>query len=283
MRASRPSRTAPDLVPAIRDGDLWMGKHSDGESSGATRPVVTSMPAMTPARADEIAVRIPLPPFSIQGTLTLPEQPRGIVLLAQGSGASRLGRRDRLILEVLAEARLGTAVLDLITPEEGEVDENTHLLWSDVHFLAGRLVIATDWLAQRAKTRHLSFGHLGAGAGASIALVAASARSSVVQAIVSRGGRPDLVPPALACVTAPTLFIVAGKATKELSANRRAMESLAAMDKKLRIVRRATRPSGTRAALDEMAQLARDWFVRFLDPAGHRLESPANGDVRTQS
>jgi len=230
------------------------------------------MQATPPRRADEIAVRIPLPPFSIRGTLKLPEQPRGLVLLAQGSGASRLGWRDGFILEVLAEARLGTVVLDLITHEEGEVDENTHLLWSDVHRLAGRLVIATDWLAQRGETRHLSFGYLGAGAGASVALVAASARSSVVQAVVSRGGRPDLVPPSLACVTTPTLFVVAGEDTTGLSASRRAMDSLAAIDKRLRIVQRATRPFESQGALEEIARLTREWFVRFLDPAGHRLE-----------
>jgi putative phosphoribosyl transferase len=109
--------------------------------------------------------------------LVLPEQPRGVVLFAQGSAASRPSRRDRFIADLLHRAQLGTAALDLIARDEGEVDEDTRLEWSDIHLLAGRLVIASDWFGQQAHTHDLPLGYLAAGAAASVALTAASERS----------------------------------------------------------------------------------------------------------
>jgi len=212
----------------------------------------------------ERSVQIPIPPFSIQGKVTLPEQARGLILLAQGSAASRPSRRDRLVLDALAEARIGNARLDLITRDEGEVDENTHLLWSDIHFLAGRLVIATDWLAREAETGQLPLGYLGAGASAAVALAAAAARSAAVRAVVSRCGRPDLIEPALRTVNTPTLLIVRGADRDEVRVNRRAMDAIAATDKELRVIPPSTRPLGERGATEEMARITREWFVRFL-------------------
>ena len=203
-------------------------------------------------------VRISIPPFSIDGTLTLPDHPRGIVLFAQGSAASRVGWRDRAIVEVLHRGHVGTAVLDLIGREEGEVDEDTHLEWFDIHLLAGRLVIATDWLGQQAETRDLPLGYLGAGDGASVAMTAASARSLVVRAVVLRSGRPDLIAAALTTVATPTLFIVGGEKHALLPSNQRALEMLAATDKQLRII-----PG---SELAQTAQVTREWFTTYLPP-----------------
>jgi hypothetical protein len=209
-------------------------------------------------------VRIPIPPFSIQGKVTLPEQARGLIVLAQGSAASRPSHRDSLVLDALMEARIGSARLDLIMREEGEVDENTQLLWSDIHFLAGRLVIATDWLAREAETGQLPLGYLGAGASAAVALAAAAARSAAVRAVVSRCGRPNLIEPALPIVITPTLLIVRGADRDGVRVNRRAMDAIAAKDKELRIVPPSTRPLGERGATEEMARVTREWFIRFV-------------------
>jgi len=222
----------------------------------------------------ERCVRIPLSPFSIRGLVTLPDQARGLVLLAQGSAASRPSRRDRPMLEALLEARIGNARLDLITREEGQVDESTHLLWWDIHFLAGRLVVATDWLARQADTGQFPLGYLGAGASAAVALTAASARSGAIRAVVSRCGRPDLIEPALPTVITPTLLIVDSADRDGLRVNRRAIDTLAAIDKELRIISPAPRSLGERAATEEMARLARDWFVRFLPPQSDHPAAP---------
>jgi hypothetical protein len=238
-------------------------------------------------RVDERSVRIPIPPFWIQGKVTLPEQAHGLILLAQGSAASRPSPRDRLVLDALIEARIGSARFDLITWQEGEVDENTQLLWSDIHLLAGRLAIATDWLAGQADTGQLPFGYFGSHASAAVALAAAAARSAAVRAVVSRCGSPDLIEPALPTVITPTLLIVRGTDRAGLRVNRRAVDILAAGDKELRIVSPAAHPRGERGAREEMARLAADWFVRFLSPPpDHAAAPPANdheacGRIRT--
>jgi hypothetical protein len=224
----------------------------------------------------ERGVRIPIPPFSIQGTVTLPDEARGLVLLAQGSAASTLSWRDRLVLDVLMEAGIGSARLDLLMHDEGEVDEDTHLLWTDIHFLAGRLVIATDWLAHQPDTGRLPLGYLGPGASAAVALAAASERSAAVRALVSRCGRPDLIQPALPTVTTPTLLVVRGADPCGVEVNRRALDALAATDKELRVIASARRPVGERGEMEEIARLARDWFVRFVPHPSDHPAAPAD-------
>ena len=212
-------------------------------------------------------IRIPLPPFTIRGTVELPEQPVGLVVLAQGSAAHHLARRTKVVLDALADARLGRARLDLIMPAEGEVAEGTRLAWSDLHLLAGRLAIATDWLVQCTETLHLPIGYLAAGANAAVALLAAAARPQLVKAIVSCDGRPDLIGPALRSVVTPTLFLVHGEYARGFQITRRAMETLGATQKELHILSsEETRHPDTRVALAEIARRSRNWFGRFLSP-----------------
>ena len=135
-------------------------------------------------------IRIPLPPFTIRGTVQLPDQPAGLVVLAQGSAHIEPARHTGVVLDALAEARIADARLDLIMPEEGEVAEDTRLLWSDIHLLAGRLAIATDWVVQWPDAFDLPIGYLGVGANAAVALLAAAARPPLVKAIVTCDGRP---------------------------------------------------------------------------------------------
>jgi putative phosphoribosyl transferase len=214
-----------------------------------------------------VPVEIPLPPFSIRGTVRLPEGCRGLVVVAQGSGASRPSARDQPVFDELFEARIGYARLDLVMSSEEELDVDTDLQWWDVHFVAGRLVIATDWLAHQAATRELSTGYWGADSHAAVALLAAAARPSLVKAVVTRDGRPDLVEPALPTVVAPTLLIVEGNDRRVLDANSVAMQMISG-EKDLRIVRRGASRLVAREPGALTAAFTRDWFVRCL--AGDR-------------
>jgi putative phosphoribosyl transferase len=80
---------------------------------------------------------------------------------------------------------------------------------------------------------------------------------------VSRGGRPDLAADALDRVTAPTLLIVGGRDDVVIELNQQAFDQLKAM-KELQIVPGATHLFEERGALEEVARLATDWFVRHL-------------------
>ena len=128
----------------------------------------------------------------IRWNLGVPENARGVVLFAHGSGSGRHSRRNRYVAEELRLARLGTLLIDLLTPEEEEIDSRTRHLTFDIGLLTERLAGITDWLKRDPNTRNLRVGYFGASTGAGAALVAAAERHEEVGAIVSRGGRPDL-------------------------------------------------------------------------------------------
>ena len=191
------------------------------------------------------------------------------MLFAHGSGSSRLSPRNRHVAHILNDAWLATLLVDLLTEDEETIDLRTAHLRFDIGLLAERLVGATDWLTRQPDTRHLPIGYFGASTGAGGALVAAATRPQVVSAIVSRGGRPDLAGPALANVRAPTLLIVGGQDHVVIQLNRSALDLLHG-EKQLVIVPGATHLFEEPGALDEVAQLAREWFERYLTWAGAR-------------
>ena len=217
--------------------------------------------------ATTTAVRIPVGAVSVDGDLAVPGGATGMVLFAHGSGSSRQSPRNRYVAEALQEARLGTLLLNLLTPEEEAVDEQTAELRFDITLLGKRLVLVADWLREHERTRTMPIGCFGASTGAAAALIAAAERPQVVGAVVSRGGRPDLAEDALGRVEAPTLLIVGEFDAQVLELNEQALGHLAAATRRLEIVPGATHLFPEPGALEQVAQLARDWFVAYL-PAG---------------
>jgi len=218
---------------------------------------------------EELVVRVTAGPVTLDGTLRLPEACQAVVLFAHGSGSGRRSPRNYHVARILNEARLATLLIDLLTPDEEAVDRYTAHLRFNIELLAERLVGATDWLTQRSDTRGLAIGYFGASTGAAGALVAACKRADVVGAIVSRGGRPDLAGPALPRVRAPTLLIVGGNDVEVIELNRMALSQLRC-EKQLVIVPGASHLFEEPGALDEVAQLAREWFERHLVAARRR-------------
>jgi dienelactone hydrolase len=205
----------------------------------------------------------------LDADLGLPRDARGLVLFAHGSGSSRFSPRNRYVARQLNAAGLGTVLADLLTPLEESLDERTRALRFDIGLLGERLVAATDWLKAQPDLRDLPIGYFGASTGGAAALVAAAERPQAVGAVVSRGGRPDLAGPALARVRAPTLLIVGGDDAAVLGLNQQALRQLK-VDKQLAIVPGATHLFEEPGALDKVAALARDWFLRYLPPMGGR-------------
>jgi dienelactone hydrolase len=215
------------------------------------------------ANVGERPVRIPAGTVTLQGDLTRPDNCRGIVLFAHGSGSSRHSPRNRYVAGVLKEAGLATLLMDLLTVDEESVDARTGHLRFDIALLAERLVAATDWLTSGSTTSGLAIGYFGASTGAGAALVAAAQRPAAVRAIVSRGGRPDLAGAALGRVKAPTLLIVGGHDVPVIGMNRDAMAQMRA-EVRLEIVPGATHLFEEPGTLETVARLARDWFARHI-------------------
>jgi putative phosphoribosyl transferase len=215
---------------------------------------------------EERPVHVLAGPVTLEGNLSLPKGARGVVLFAHGSGSSRHSPRNRRVAGLLNEAKLATLLVDLLTPSEEAIDLQTAQLRFDIPLLAKRLVGATDWLARHPDTRALRFGYFGASTGAAAALVAAAERPQQIDAVVSRGGRPDLAGPALERVRAPTLLIVGGNDFPVIEMNQVALTRLRC-EKRLVIVPGATHLFEEPGALLEVARLAREWFDRHLTSA----------------
>ncbi len=213
----------------------------------------------------ERLVQIPAAGVSLEGMLHLPEGTPGVVVFAHGSGSSRHSPRNRLVAHALQAGGLGTLLMDLLTPEEEALDQQTRQYRFDIPLLADRLVGAAEWLGQEPETALLGIGYFGASTGAGAALMAAARRPEGVQAIVSRGGRPDLAGPALAQVDTPVLLIVGGHDVPVIAMNQEALASLPG-EKKLEIIPGATHLFEEPGALEQVAQLARQWFQRYLRP-----------------
>jgi putative phosphoribosyl transferase len=212
---------------------------------------------------EEREVRVPVGSVTLEGNLGVPEDARGVVLFAHGSGSGRHSPRNRYVAQELRQAGLATLLVDLLTLEEEEIDVRTRHLRFDIGMLAQRLVGATDWLEGESDTRNLRVGYFGASTGAGAALVAAAERPEEVGAVVSRGGRPDLAGKALARVRAPTLLIVGGNDAPVIEMNREAIGQMN-VEKELEIVPGATHLFEEPGALEEVARLAADWFVPHL-------------------
>jgi predicted phosphoribosyltransferase/dienelactone hydrolase len=203
---------------------------------------------------------------ALSGDLTLPGGAAGLVIFAHGSGSSRLSPRNRAVAASLQEAGFATLLFDLLTEDE----EGRRELVFDVPLLARRLELVTRWALAEPTTRELPIGYFGASTGAAAALRAAAAAGDVVQAVVSRGGRPDLAADRLPHVTAPTLLIVGGEDRDVLELNRRAAAMLRCPHR-IALVEGAGHLFAEAGALEAVAALARDWFAEHLAAAPPRL------------
>ena len=210
--------------------------------------------------------QVPAAGVVLQADIGLPESPCGAVLFAHGSGSGRHSPRNRYVADELNRAGLVTVLADLFTQEEEQVDMRTASLRFDIDLLAVRVVALTDWMAGDESTAGLGVGLFGASTGAAAALIAAATGPATVQAVVSRGGRPDLADEQLHDVHQPTLLIVGQRDPIVIDLNRQAMDSLAG-EKRLVIIPGASHLFEEPGALEQVAALARDWFVHYLRSA----------------
>lgn len=211
----------------------------------------------------EQLVHIPVDQVHVEGLLVLPAEPVGVVLFAHGSGSSRHSPRNNYVAGVLHARRVGTLLLDLLTPGEDQ-DYRTRF---DIDLLTRRLGGAIRWLARQPLTRSLPLGYFGASTGAAAALRAAGAPGHAVRAVVSRGGRPDLAgSEALGRVACPTLLLVGSRDEEVLELNRQAASHLRCPHY-LSVVPGATHLFEEPGTLEAVARQAANWFEAWLPPA----------------
>jgi putative phosphoribosyl transferase len=186
------------------------------------------------------------------------------VVFAHGSGSGRFSPRNNYVARHLQQGKVATLLLDLLTPEEA--DDRSKVF--DIDLLADRVLLAKAWLAQDARTKGLGVGYFGASTGAGAALQAAARDPSLIRAVVSRGGRPDLAEPYLPSVTAPTLLIVGGDDEPVIEMNRAAYRLLTC-PKRLVIVPGATHLFEEPGTLEQVAEHALSWFQQYFRSGPH--------------
>ena len=201
-------------------------------------------------------VRMNIDGVALDGIFEMPEGAESVVIFAHGSGSGRFSPRNGYVAGVLRSKGLGTLLFDLLTSEE----DQTYMNRFNIDLLAERLAAATDWLLGRAEG--VRVGYFGASTGAAAALQA-SVKHSVVRAVVSRGGRPDLAWDYLESVTAPTLLIVGGYDNEVRALNEQALNQLR-IRKNLIVVPGATHLFEEPGTLGEVARVAAAWFKEFL-------------------
>jgi dienelactone hydrolase len=206
----------------------------------------------------ENEITIPFAKFRLHGELAIPPNAGAVVLFAHGSGSSRHSPRNQLVARALREQGLGTLLFDLLTEAEEEEDRYKGHLRFDIRLLTERLLGVTRWLRRQAPD--LGVGYFGSSTGAAAALLAAAEADIAPCAIVSRGGRPDLAGAALRKVQPPTLLIVGANDTTVVELNRRAYAEMRC-PKDLRLITGATHLFEEPGTLEQVANLAAEWFV----------------------
>lgn len=211
----------------------------------------------------EHPITIPCDNVQLDGLLHIPNEVKGLAIFAHGSGSSRFSVRNQYVASVLQQAKIATLLFDLLTPEEDEIDNVTAQYRFDIKFLANRLVTVTNWILKNPILKALPLGYFGASTGGGAALVAAAKLTNQIKAVVSRGGRPDLAGESLQYVEAPTLLILGSLDKVVIELNDLAFEQMHCI-KQIEIVEGATHLFEEPGKLEEVAVLAKNWFVKYL-------------------
>jgi dienelactone hydrolase len=210
-----------------------------------------------------IEINIPINSITLQGELVLPIKNAGLIIFAHGSGSSRFSPRNLWVAKYFQDRFFGTLMLDLLTIEEDRIFENRF----DIDLLTQRLIEATKWLMKNDITRNLPIAYFGASTGAASALGAAAFFGDSIKAVVSRGGRPDLVLTLLPKVKSPTLLLVGGLDRAVIEMNKLAFDELKT-EKELKIISGASHLFEEPGKLGEVANEAVSWFKNHLVKKG---------------
>lgn len=215
---------------------------------------------------EPIPIQIALDGSNLHGDLQVPSDALGLVIFVHGSGSSRFSPRNRYVANELNKHGLATLLLDLLTQEEQEIDDQTMQIRFDISLLGSRTTQVANWALRQPELSHLPIGLFGASTGAAAALIAAAVMPDRIAAVVSRGGRADLGESALDIVKAPTLLIVGGDDDVVLGLNEKAMKRMRCATE-LHVVPGATHLFEEAGALEEVARVAADWFVKHMQVA----------------
>jgi putative phosphoribosyl transferase len=213
--------------------------------------------------------------ISLEAILSIPKDSISIIIFAHGSGSSATSSRNQILAQILNDNGFGTLLFDLLTKEEQESDSSTQLITNElsgvtlnkfnIELLTERLDAVTQWVQNHNHIKNLKIGYFGASTGATAALYAAASYRDV-KAVVSRGGRTDLVDKKiLQDIKCPCLFIVGSNDKKIIETNKKTIDQLMNVDdKKLEIVNGASHLFEEEGKIEEVGNVAANWLKENL-------------------
>ena len=213
----------------------------------------------------------------VNGNLVIPDAPIGLVVFAHGSGSDKSSSRNQLISRILNDNNVGTLLFDLLSEEEQESDVRAMNLMCkipgltlnkfNISLLAKRLIGASEWINNYSGLGKFKLGYFGSSTGAAAALMAATKYN--VEAIVSRGGRTDLIDKqVLEQIVSPCLFIAGSDDKNVVRINKTTMSQLCNMtEKKMEVINGASHLFEEEGKIEQVANLAGAWFqINFKQP-----------------
>lgn len=211
----------------------------------------------------------------LEGVLSIPDSPKGLIIFAHGSGSSSTSVRNQIVARILNENRFATLLFDLLTKQEQELDIRAQSLAGkvpgvtyikfNIELLTERLDQITQWAQLQHDTENLEIGYFGASTGAAAALYGA-ASFKALKAVVCRGGRTDLVDDlTLQEVSCPCLFVVGSDDKKVIGINKKTFNQLVNVkEKKIEIIKDASHLFEEEGKIEEVAGLASQWFAKYF-------------------
>lgn len=140
--------------------------------------------------------------------LTVPAEPRGLVVVPSASGDRTYERVNRSVASALWEARFATVEVDLLTAAEAKEDADRSTFRYDLDLIASRLAAILEWGTGLSTLRSLEVGVFAGGTCSAAVLVAAAERPELIQSVALRSARPELATGALPYVHAPVLLLI---------------------------------------------------------------------------
>jgi putative phosphoribosyl transferase len=208
---------------------------------------------------------ISIPKINIKGCLTIPFRSKAIIIFVHGSGSDRFSKRNASISSHFIKQGFSTLLVDLLTEKEKTIDQITHHIRFDIDLLTQRLIFITDWIRNNPLTKDLLIGYFSSSTGTAAAIYA-SAILQGIGAIVSRGGRTDLVEwRVLDKIVTPILFIIGQKDGLVININKKSFSQLQrATSKELSIIPGASHFFEETGKVEEVSHLALRWFQYIL-------------------
>ncbi|NLP57078.1 dienelactone hydrolase family protein [Lutibacter sp. B1] len=206
-------------------------------------------------------IEVPLGDISLKGRLKLVDDSKGIVLFSHGKGSNRLSVRNNYVAELLVEHGFSSLLFDLLTPLEAEIQQNR----VNLELLTKRLLKVTEWVRSYHETKHLPIAYFGSSSyGAASALKAVSKLGDKVKAVVSRGGRPDLVMDVLKDIKTPTLFLVGSNDEEDIVESNKKILSEMNCIHELSIIGGASHLFEESGKMEDVTEHTVNWFDKYL-------------------